>query len=84
MSSLPFVAKITRDCHYPHLENAYQFTQWLPPGFNATEAPDWVTGTVRGTNPGPSHAAKTLPGNDEPKHGFRPQGAVDSLFDDLE
>lgn len=79
MPTVPFVAKIKKDWRYPHRPGAFQFAERPPPGFQATEAPDWITGTVRGTVPAappPDPERPALPG------GFIPGGAVGSLFDD--
>ena len=82
MRTVPFVMKIKKDWRYPHRENAFQFAERPPSGFQTTEAPDWVTGTVRGTIPDPA-ARDQAPGNfEENARGMIPGGAVGSLFDE--
>jgi hypothetical protein len=80
MSTVSFVAKIKRDWRYPHRDNAYQFVDRPPPGFQATEPPDWVTGTVRGTVPGPDMRERAK--NEDAPSGMIPGGAIGSLFDE--
>lgn len=77
MPNVPFVAKIKKDWRYPHRPGAYQFAKRPPPGFQATEAPDWVTGTVRGTVPAGPPADPEKP---PLLGGLIPGGAVGSLF----
>lgn len=79
MPTVSFVAKIKKDWRYPHRENAYQFAERPPSGFQAVEPPDWVTGTVRGTIPDPAAQAQPKP---DDGRGMIPGGAVGSLFDD--
>lgn len=80
MPTVPFVAKIKKDWRYPHRPNAFQFAERPPPGFQATEAPDWITGTIRGMIPAESLTTEEKP--PELPNGFIPGGAVGSLFDD--
>ncbi len=82
MPTVPMVVKIKRDWRYPHRENAYQYDGRPPAGFQPTEAPDWVTGTVRGTVPAPNGATKAKQEENERSGGFVPGGAVGSLFDE--
>lgn len=76
MPTISFVARIKKDWRYPHRENAYLYADRPPAGFQATEPPDWVTGTVRGTIPAP----ETQKGQNQAP-GLDPDGAVGSLFD---
>lgn len=80
MPNVQYVAKIKKDWRYPHRPGAYQFAERPPSGFRATEAPDWITGTIRGTIP-----ADVLPEVGKPTdlpNGFVPGGAVGSLFEE--
>ncbi len=82
MPTVSFTAKIKRDWRYPHRENAWQFAERPPSGFQPVEPPDWVTGTVRGTIPDPAAQDRAGGKRGDDAHGMIPGGAVGSLFDE--